>query len=1027
MTPNQTRNAAVSAAQFCLGGLVLGLVTLGFFRLHADLGSTAFADLIVILLFSLIGSFAAAVVLCFLSVASLAYFFAPPALSVAIDLSQHVVTMAAFCVTGVMVAWLIGNARQEKKMALEAEANLRRSQGELRDSEREWREVFEHNPVMYFMIDAGGTVLNVNTFGAAQLGYTVAELVGQSVLDVFLSEDHAFVNNCIAVCLESIGQSHTWEIRKIRKDGSLLWVRENAKAMRRANDELVVLVACEDVTERKRTEDALQQSEAYLAHAQELSHTGSFGWRVAAGEIIWTPETFRIFEYDPATQPTLQLVIERTHPEDRTAVQSTLDQASRDQSDFEHEYRLLMPDGSVKYVHTLARATINAAGSLEFVGALTDITAAKRAERQLRRSEAYLEEAQHLSHTGSWSWDVRRRDFVYRSAEVYRLFGFDPEQGASVEQIQSRIPAEDRQMLGEVVRRAVQAKQGDFKFDFRVALPDGAISYVHSVAHPVLDSDGEVSEIIGTHMDMTEQYAARERLEKVVLALRESEQRFRDYAETASDWLWETGPDHLFTYISERLNAFGIDPAGLIGKRRLDAATDKEAEPRKWREHMATLERHEPFRNFEYTCGGSAGNQRHVSVNGRPVFATDGRFMGYRGTGTDITNQHEAEERLRQSQKMDAIGQLTGGIAHDLNNVLTVITGTIEILQEGIAEEPQLASIAQLIGDAATRGAEITSQLLTFARRQPLEPREIDVNRMVTDTAKLLKPILGEHIDIESDLADDTWFAMADPSQLSAAIVNLAVNARDAMPGGGKLKLATANVWRADLDASRESDVKSGEFVMITVTDTGHGIPTDILDRVFEPFFTTKGVGRGTGLGLSMVYGFAKQSGGTVEIDSEEGRGTVIKLYLPRSAGRAVMTAEPVHATGVPHGHETILVVEDDALVRGYVIAQLGGLGYRTLVASDGAAALALVDQGVEFDLLFTDMIMPGGMNGRELADAITKRRGDVKALYTSGYADSSIVHDGYLDPGVVLLRKPYRKSELAQKIREVLGSGSMS
>ena len=525
------------------------------------------------------------------------------------------------------------------------------------------------------------------------------------------------------------------------------------------------------------------------------------------------------------------------------------------------------------------------------------------------------------------------------------------------------------------------------------------------------------------YADLQRENNERNRAEQ---ALRQSEQRFRDYAETASDWLWETGPDHLFTYVSERLSAFGIDPAALIGKRRLDAATDREAQPQKWREHMATLERHEPFRNFEYTCGGPAGNQRHVSVNGRPVFA-DGRFIGYRGTATDLTNQHEAEERLRHSQKLDAIGQLTGGIAHDLNNVLTVITGTIEILQEGIVERPQLAAIAQLIDDAATRGSEITSQLLTFARRQPLEPRQIDVNRMVTDTAKLLKPILGEHIDVEPDVADDTWFALADPSQLSAAIVNLAVNARDAMPAGGKLKLATANVRRDDLDVSGKGAVKTREFVMIKVTDTGHGIPSDILDRVFEPFFTTKGVGRGTGLGLSMVYGFAKQSGGTVDIDSEEGRGTVIKLYLPRSAGQAVMPTEPVRATGVPHGHETILVVEDDALVRGYVIAQLGGLGYRTLVASDGAAALALVDQGVEFDLLFTDMIMPGGMNGRELVGAIIRRRGHVRVLYTSGYADNSIVHDGYLDPGIALLRKPYRKLDLAQKIREVLESRSLS
>ncbi|GLR83361.1 ATP-binding protein [Bradyrhizobium iriomotense] len=506
---------------------------------------------------------------------------------------------------------------------------------------------------------------------------------------------------------------------------------------------------------------------------------------------------------------------------------------------------------------------------------------------------------------------------------------------------------------------------------------------------------------------------------------RRSEQRFRDYAETASDWFWETGPDHVFTYISDRAGSFGMLRDRVVGRRRPDGAIDLETEPQKWRDHMAALERHEPFRKFEYRGRDAAGRIRHFSVNGRPVFDADGRFLGYRGSTTDLTEQHETEERLRQSQKMDAIGQLTGGVAHDFNNVLTVITGTIEILQEGLADKPQLAAIAQLIDEAATRGAEITSQLLTFARRQPLDPREIDVNGLVVETARLLNPILGEHIEINAELADDAWFAMADPSQLSSAIVNLAVNARDAMPGGGKLTLQTANRVLDGAGESGDREMEPGEFVMIAVADTGHGIPTDIRDRVFEPFFTTKGVGRGTGLGLSMVYGFAKQTGGTVVIESEEGRGTVVRLFLPRSIGRTASPAGPVAAPSPARGHETILVVEDDPLVQGYVIAQLGSLGYRTLVASDGAAALALVGQGVKFDLLFTDIIMPGGMNGRELAEAIRERRPDVRVLYTSGYTDDAIVHEGHLDPGVALLRKPYRKSELSQKIREVL-TGSL-
>ncbi|TPQ34863.1 hybrid sensor histidine kinase/response regulator [Bradyrhizobium guangdongense] len=506
---------------------------------------------------------------------------------------------------------------------------------------------------------------------------------------------------------------------------------------------------------------------------------------------------------------------------------------------------------------------------------------------------------------------------------------------------------------------------------------------------------------------------------------RRSEQRFRDYAETASDWFWETGPDHTFTYLSDRAYNFGFGRDDVIGKRRDDRAADRDSNPQKWRDHIALLDRHVPFRKFEYSGRDASGRMRHVSVNGQPVFGDDGRFLGYRGSATDFTEQHETEERLRQSQKMDAIGQLTGGVAHDFNNVLTVITGTIEILQEGLADKPQLAAIAQLIDDAAARGAEITSQLLTFARRQPLEPREIDVNGLVLDTARLLKPILGEHISIETALTEDAWCAMADPSQLSSAIVNLAVNARDAMPGGGRLKLETANVVLDATAGSGDGDIAPGEFVMVAVTDTGHGIPAEIRDRVFEPFFTTKGVGQGTGLGLSMVYGFARQTGGAVRIESEEGRGTVVRLYLPRSEGQAAVRAEPMQARGTSRGHETILVVEDDPLVQGYVIAQLGSLGYRTLVAGDGAAALALVEQGAKFDLLFTDMIMPGGMNGKELADTIRARRAGLKVLYTSGYTDDTVMHDGHLDPGVALLRKPYRKAELSLKLREVLSGSS--
>jgi CheY-like chemotaxis protein len=359
-------------------------------------------------------------------------------------------------------------------------------------------------------------------------------------------------------------------------------------------------------------------------------------------------------------------------------------------------------------------------------------------------------------------------------------------------------------------------------------------------------------------------------------------------------------------------------------------------------------------------------------------------------------------------------------IAHDFNNMLTVITGTIEILAEAVRNQPHLARIVTLISEAADRGSELTANLLAFARKQPLQPVEIDVNALVNEVGRLLAPTLGRQIEIKTALDADVWPALVDPGQLSSALVNLAINARDAMPDGGTLTFATSNITVDGRDAAASDIDRVDDYVVVEVTDTGTGIPEAIRDKIFDPFFSTKETGQGTGLGLSMVFGFAKQSGGNIEVDSEEGRGTTFRIYLQKADFEAsqIPSADDLQSTG---GTETILCVEDDASVRAYVVAQLESLGYKAIAASNAAEALAIADGGADFDLLFTDVVMPGRMNGKQLAERMRLRRPSLRVLFTSGYTDHTIIRDGRIMRDVFFLSKPYRRPQLARMLRRSL------
>jgi len=387
----------------------------------------------------------------------------------------------------------------------------------------------------------------------------------------------------------------------------------------------------------------------------------------------------------------------------------------------------------------------------------------------------------------------------------------------------------------------------------------------------------------------------------------------------------------------------------------------------------------------------------------------------------EMASRQEAEAQVRQMQKMEAVGQLSGGIAHDFNNMLAVIMSALNLIQRKLARgETDIDKFVESATDAVNRAAALTQRLLAFSRQQPLSPRAVDANRLVSGMSELLRRALGGSLSVETVLAGGLWRTYADVSQLENAILNLAVNARDAMTEDGKLTIETANAHLDDTYARAHAEVQPGQYVMIAVTDTGAGMTPDIVSRAFEPFFTTKPVGKGTGLGLSQVFGFVKQSGGHVKIYSEPGQGTTIKIYLPRHFGEGEESADNRAAAPEPAASETILVVEDDDSVRAGTVAALGELGYRVEQAADAVEALRRLEANAEIALVFTDIVMPG-MNGRKLADEMATRFPSVKVLFTTGFTRNAVVHNGVLDHGVSFIAKPFGIEQLARKLRDVL------
>jgi PAS domain S-box-containing protein len=647
--------------------------------------------------------------------------------------------------------------------------------------------------------------------------------------------------------------------------------------------------------------------------------------------------------------------------------------------------------------------------------------------------------------------------------------------------------------------------------------------------------------VIGT--DITERKAAEAR------RLEESRARFRDFAGAAADWLWEMDANLRFTYMSENVERItGVPPEWHYGKTRRELLGD-DYDRETWDEHLARLERHEPFRDFVFRRVGEGIETKWLSSSGAPLFDDDGRFIGYRGVGSDVTATMEhqralaereahlrlltdalpvmiayvgadghfklvnrtceawfakprdeivgqpvdafftpgspdlsdkiarvlagehvvfesemrfpdgeardvrivlaprvvesgavdgyfalvqdisgdraMEEQLRQAQKMEAVGQLTGGVAHDFNNLLTAIVGNLEMLRSETVSDADREMMIEQALLAADRGSDLVRHLLAFSRRQSLNPELLDVKVIIEDSVKLFKRTLGENIEIANELTSDTAKVLVDPSQLQSALLNLAINARDAMPNGGTLTLRTETVALDDDMPGFAEEVRAGRYTRITVADTGIGIAPAMLDRVFDPFFTTKAAGHGTGLGLSMVYGFVRQSRGHVTIHSVPGEGTTVSIYLPHAspdaaAASAERSAGKATAAG---GGAHILIVEDEELVRDYVGAALELLGFRASIFADGPEALEKLDTLQDVDLLLCDVVLPKGMNGPQVAEQVLQRFPHIPVLFMSGYSEEAIVGQWARRDGIHLMSKPFTPAELAGRIVALLGT----
>jgi PAS domain S-box-containing protein len=789
-----------------------------------------------------------------------------------------------------------------------------------------------------------------------------------------------------------------------------------------------VLVVCRDVTRDHLAATALREREAELARVQQIGRIGGLEVDLTTGfRNRRSPEYLLIHGLPPgAVNETHEDWVQRIHPDDREATEKKFrDAVAGDVRDYTVQYRIVRPsDGELRWISVKSTIERDDNGNaVRLVGAHSDITEQVEAERALRQSEEEFRTlAEALPHH---VWTARPDGFLnWFNPRVYEYACSRPGQ-LDGEKWGKIVHPDDIPAAVAAWTKAIGGGEA-YEIEFRLRRADGAYRWFLARAVPARDEQGNIIRWIGTNTDVHDQKVIAGELARLNATLAERvEEKTRE-----RDRIWNVSQDLLLVAdrngIWQTVNPAWTRTLGWSEAELLNRTSQWLEHPDDGgvaRAHVKKLIANATTVRFESRFRHKDGSYRWLSWTG---VSDEDRIYA---VARDVTAEKAAadrlkatEEALRQSQKMEAVGQLTGGIAHDFNNLLTGIVGSLDLMQTRL-EQGRTENVTRYINAAMTsanRAAALTHRLLAFARRQPLIPKAVDANALVVSLEDLLRRSIGETIDLDIVASPGLWFTLSDPNQLESALLNLAINARDAMPDGGKLTIATANARIDGIDADTPA-LLPGDYIRIDVTDTGTGMSPEVAARAFDPFFTTKPIGQGTGLGLSMIYGFARQSNGHVLIDSKQGAGTSVILYLPRYHGAAA--AERV-ASAVADEHvatgETVLVVEDEPVVRGVIVEMLQEQGYHTLQAVDGPSGLRMLRLNKRIDLLVTDVGLPG-MNGRQLADQARETRPDLKILFITGYAENAAIAKGFLQPGMEMITKPFDLDNLSQRIREMV------